>query len=114
MRFGAGIGYRRGFGFRGFSPPWPYTGRGRGGLPRCWHPNADAYINSWPYLSSGQPYHVPYGFYGYPHHWSWTSPESAFPYEMNTEQTLSYLKSQAETLNDELERLNAKIKELEG
>ncbi len=24
-----------GFGFKGYSPPWPYTGRGRGGLPRC-------------------------------------------------------------------------------
>jgi NAD-dependent dihydropyrimidine dehydrogenase PreA subunit len=31
-------GYGRGFGFRGSSPPWPYTGRGRGGLPRCWYP----------------------------------------------------------------------------
>ena len=25
----------RGLGFRGSSPPWPYVGRGRGGLPRC-------------------------------------------------------------------------------
>jgi len=24
-----------GLGFRGSSPPWPYIGRGRGGLPRC-------------------------------------------------------------------------------
>jgi hypothetical protein len=24
-----------GFGFHGSSPPWPYIGRGRGGLPRC-------------------------------------------------------------------------------
>ena len=29
-------GFGRGFGFRGWSPPWPYVGRGRGGLPRCW------------------------------------------------------------------------------
>ena len=29
------MGYGRGFGFRGSSPPWPYVGRGRGGLPRC-------------------------------------------------------------------------------
>lgn len=27
-----------GFGFRGGSPPWPYVGRGRGGLPRCYYP----------------------------------------------------------------------------
>jgi len=31
-------GYVRGYGFRGFSPAWPYVGRGRGGLPRCWYP----------------------------------------------------------------------------
>jgi hypothetical protein len=31
-----GMGYGRGFGFRGYSPAWPYVGRGRGGLPRCW------------------------------------------------------------------------------
>jgi len=24
-----------GFGFRGSTPPYPYVGRGRGGLPRC-------------------------------------------------------------------------------
>jgi hypothetical protein len=27
-----------GFGFRGSSPPWPYVGLGRGGLPRCQYP----------------------------------------------------------------------------
>lgn len=37
--FGGGRGRGwGGFGFRGASPPWPYVGRGRGGLPRCWHP----------------------------------------------------------------------------
>lgn len=30
-------GFGRGFGFRGWSPPWPYIGLGRGGLPRCWY-----------------------------------------------------------------------------
>ncbi|MEW6142107.1 MAG: DUF5320 domain-containing protein [Chloroflexota bacterium] len=30
-----GYGGGMGFGFRGWSPPWPYVGRGRGGLPRC-------------------------------------------------------------------------------
>jgi len=30
--FGRGGG---GFGFRGSSPPWPFVGLGRGGLPRC-------------------------------------------------------------------------------
>lgn len=32
---GFGSGRGMGFGFRGSSPPWPYVGRGRGGLPRC-------------------------------------------------------------------------------
>ncbi len=31
-------GYGRGLGFRGTSPPWPYVGRGKGGLPRCHYP----------------------------------------------------------------------------
>jgi len=29
-----------GMGFRGSSPPYPYMGRGRGGLPRCQYPGA--------------------------------------------------------------------------
>lgn len=29
-------GFGRGFGFRGCSPPSPFVGWGRGGLPRCW------------------------------------------------------------------------------
>lgn len=32
-----GAGYR-GFGFRDAFPPWPYTGRGRGGYARCRYP----------------------------------------------------------------------------
>ena len=31
---GGGFGGGIGFGFRGSSPPWPYVGLGRGGLPR--------------------------------------------------------------------------------
>jgi hypothetical protein len=34
-----------GFGFRGTSPAWPYVGRGRGGLPRCWYPGVSG---RWP------------------------------------------------------------------
>lgn len=30
-----GMGFGKGFGFRGSSPAWPFVGRGRGGLPRC-------------------------------------------------------------------------------
>ena len=36
---GTGIRYGGfGMGFRGSSPPWPYSGRGRGGYARCWYP----------------------------------------------------------------------------
>lgn len=42
-------GFGRGFGFRGFSPPWPYIGRGRGGFPRCCYPG------SWGALCHGYP-----------------------------------------------------------
>jgi hypothetical protein len=76
-------GYGRGFGFRGASPPWPYIGRGRGGLPRCWYPGL---------------YGAPY--YGYP--------------AITKEEELSFLKSQAELLKEELNRLESRIKELEG
>jgi len=31
-----GYGFRHGF--SGAVPPWPYVGRGRGGLPRCHYP----------------------------------------------------------------------------
>lgn len=30
-------GHGCGFGFKGATPPWPYIGLGRGGLPRCWY-----------------------------------------------------------------------------
>ena len=42
-----GLGFNRGGGsglrFRGYSPAPPYTGRGRGGLPRCWYPGVSLY-----------------------------------------------------------------------
>ncbi|MDD4230098.1 MAG: hypothetical protein PHY25_00305 [Dehalococcoidales bacterium] len=34
-RFAKGRGNGAGCGFRGYSPPYPYIGRGRGGLSRC-------------------------------------------------------------------------------
>jgi hypothetical protein len=51
MRFG------RGFGFRGWSPGWPYVGLGRGGLPRCWgYGGYGPYSDFW-----GAPYAYPCG-----------------------------------------------------
>ena len=64
---GFGRGFGRGFGFRGYSPPWPYVGRGRGGLPRGW-----AYTPYSPY--AGYPYVGAYQYYGgaYPYSTPWT------------------------------------------
>lgn len=44
--WGSGWGRGRGvgFGFRGALGPWPYIGRGRGGLPRCWYPYYPSYL----------------------------------------------------------------------
>jgi hypothetical protein len=57
MPFGRGFGRGRGrgFGFRGHSPPWPYVGQGRGGLPR-----------GWVYRNPGLTPYARYGAYGFP------------------------------------------------
>lgn len=80
--------YGHGFGFRGASPPWPYVGRGRGGLPRC----------SYPGVAMAPPY-VP-GAVSY-------SPETT------REQELSFLQEEAERLKRHLEDIEARIRELE-
>ena len=82
-------GYGRGFGFRGSSPPWPYVGRGRGGLPRCYYPGlGTAQAGAW------APYQAPYG------------PAAT------RDQELSLLSSQAETLRSQLEQIERRIEEL--
>ena len=68
-----------GFGFRGSSPSWPYAGRGRGGLPRCWYPG----------LTGG------------------TSAPNISP-----EQELDMLKSQSQSMREQLEQLENRMKEL--
>jgi len=96
--------YGYGFGFRGWSPPWPYVGRGRGGLPRCWYPGAWA---SWPGPATYSPYAVP--FYGAaPAPW-------AAPYapQMTREQELDFLKEEAEAVKEQLTEIEARIRELE-
>jgi len=81
-------GYGRGFGFRGSSPTWPYIGRGRGGLPRCWYPGM-----------SRTPVPVaPATSY-------WTAPVR--------EDGLGILKEQAEATRQQLEGIERRIRELE-
>ena len=74
-------GYGRGFGFRGASPAWPYVGRGRGGLPRCWYPG----------IMGG----------------------TAKP-NIGREQELDMLKNQAQAMREQLEQLEARMKQLDN
>ena len=80
-------GYGRGFGFRGTSPSWPYIGRGRGGLPRCWHP----------------------GLWGIA---TYTPPAPYWP-PSAAEGELGFLKNQAEAMKSQLEDIERRIQEME-
>jgi NAD-dependent dihydropyrimidine dehydrogenase PreA subunit len=81
-------GYGRGFGFRGSSPPWPYTGRGRGGLPRCWYPGTGRAVLPGAAATS-----------------YWSAPVR--------EDELEILKDQAEVTRRQLEDIERRIRELE-
>jgi len=92
------MSYGYGFGFRGNSPPWPYVGRGRGGLPRCRYPGA---VTAQPYVPS---------FYGrYP---AWGA--MPYPHQTTREQELDFLKERANTVRKQLENIEARIKELQA
>ena len=105
--FGRGLGRGGGgwgFGFRGSSPPWPYVGLGRGGLPRCGYFLGGAAGTPVPPVYS--PYYDP-----------WVTPYdggTAYPGAMTREQELDFLRSEAEGINEQLERIDARIKELEA
>jgi NAD-dependent dihydropyrimidine dehydrogenase PreA subunit len=80
-----GGGWGSGFGFRGSSPPWPYVGRGRGGLPRCYYPGlvgAAGYVPPTPQLGA--------------------------------ESEVGFLKEEASAIRKRLEEIEARIKELES
>ena len=89
--FGRGSGRRggAGFGFRGTSPSWPYVGRGRGGLPRCWYPGV-AMASPYPPVSS------------------------VYTPQMTQEGESDWLKSQAEAIKAELNQVEARIRDLES
>jgi hypothetical protein len=92
---GRGSGGGMGFGFRGSSPPWPYVGRGRGGLPRCGY-----------YLSgTGAPPNFQQGMPATPGY-------APYAPEMTKEQELSYLQNQAEAIKEQLEEIETRIKQL--
>jgi len=112
MPNGYGRGFGRGgwgFGFRGSSPPWPYVGLGRGGLPRCGYFFSGAAAMPAPpgYPSYVSPWAMPYGYAGAP-----MGTDSYAP-QMTREQELDFLRSQAEAIKEQLEQIDARIKELE-
>ena len=123
MPNGYGRGFGRGgwgFGFRGSSPPWPYVGIGRGGLPRCgYFPSGAAGMPAPPgYPTYGSPGAMPYGGTAYPEAMPYGyagAPMGADPYapQMTREQELDFLRSQAEAMRVQLEQIDARIKKLE-
>lgn len=95
--YGRGRGGGMGLGFRGSSPPWPYVGRGRGGLPRCGYYFRDAGL--W----SDQPMaRAPAGGY------------SPFSAPMSKEKELNYLKDQAQAIKEQLDNIESRMHDLEA
>jgi hypothetical protein len=81
MQYGTGFG--RGFGFRVYSPAWPYIGRGRGGLPRC--------------LAYGLPY----------------NPQAIGQQTTTPETEISLLRNQTRNLKQQLDLIETRIRNLE-
>jgi hypothetical protein len=99
-----GGGGGMGFGFRGSSPPWPYVGRGRGGLPRCSY-----YLGG-----TGAPvlgHYQPQSFYsGMPPAPGYTPYSS----QMTQEEELNYMKDRAEAIKGQLEEIESRMRDLEA
>ena len=88
-----------GFGFRGSSPPWPYVGLGRGGLPRCGY---------FPSGITGPQSAAPYQQYTAP-----VSGNNPLEPQQSQEQEMDFLKSQSQAIKAKLEQIDARINELE-
>ncbi len=97
-----GRGGGMGFGFRGASPPWPYVGIGRGGLPRC------GYFLSGAGAPPPWPYQQP--FYGREP----AAPGYAPFAQMTKEKELDYLRNQAEAIQEQLEQIESRMRDLES
>ena len=126
--FGRGFGFGRGrgggfrggmgFGFRGSSPPWPYIGLGRGGLPRCGYflSGAAGTPAAWPYQQ--YPYPADPGFnagqtgYAFPAAMPLAPGATPFAPQVTPEQELDFLKNQAEGMRGQLEQIETRIQQL--
>ena len=96
----------RGFGFRGSSPPWPYVGLGRGGLPRCGYFLSSAGAPAaWPYQQSPSPFYA-----GAPS----ASGYAPFAPQMTKEQELGSLQEQAEAIKEQLDQIEGRMRDLES
>ena len=98
---GRGIGGGMGFGFRGSSPPWPYVGRGRGGLPRCGYFLSGAGANP-PQVYPQAPSYGATPAYGYRQPFA----------SMTRDEELGYLKEQAEAMKGQLEQIESRIRDM--
>ena len=85
-----------GLGFRGSSPPWPYVGLGRGGLPRCGYSFRGAGFPSYQPVARAQATYRP------------------FSASMSKEEELSYLKDQAQAVKDQLDNIESRMHDLEA
>jgi len=117
-RFGGGFGFGRGggggfgfrggmgFGFRGSSPPWPYVGIGRGGLPRH-----DYFLSG----AMGAPMAGPYQQPSYPFYAGAPSASGYAPFtpQMTKEQELGFLQEQAEAIKGQIDQIDARMRDLE-
>ena len=103
---GGGFGSRggMGFGFRGSSPPWPYVGIGRGGLPRHEYflSGATGAPAQWPYQQA--PYAATPPAFG----------NTPFAPQVTPEQELDFLRNQAEAIGEQLEQIGTRIRDLES
>ena len=98
---GRGFGGGMGFGFRGSSPPWPYVGIGRGGLPRC------GYFLSGAGAPPPWPYQPPFHGQG-----PATPGYTPFSPQMTREEELGYLRDQAEAIKEQLEQIESRMRDL--
>jgi len=105
--------FGRGFGFRGGSPPWPYIGRGRGGLPRCGY--YGAYAGGAPYPAGQAPPAFQSGAWDTPYYGGQPA-YGAMPYApvMSPEEELDFLREEANAVKAQLDEIEKRIGELEG
>ena len=138
---GRGLGWGRGWGMgrgrfgmgKGWGMGRGWFGMGRGlGWGRGWamgtgigwgnpdvSPYAGMYGGAAPYRQTPYAWQVPYPAYGAP--WSMAHSEprpssEAMPFapQMTKEQEFDFLKNQAEAIKDQLEQIDARMRELEG